>query len=197
LTRPVVAAAAIGQWFDGGLLVVNFATSGALEAVMTARTRARISALLDLAPETATVVEGGVERQIPAAELVAGQQVVVRPGERIPGDGRVVEGVSEVDTAALTGEPVPVHCTMGDDVLAGTVNGTGALRVQGMRDASDSVVAGVAAQVERATETKSRRQLFIERVEQRYSVVVVAATVGLLGVPLVSVRASQRPFSGP
>ncbi|MBC3194783.1 heavy metal translocating P-type ATPase [Pseudonocardia sp. C8] len=179
------AAASIGQWFDGGLLIVIFATSGALESVMTARTRASIDALLDLAPETATLVEDGGERQVPAAELVAGQTVVVRPGERIPGDGRVLDGVSEVDTAGLTGEPVPVRRAAGDDVLAGTVNGTGVLRVRALRDAADTVVAGVAAQVERAAETKAHRQLFIEKVEQRYSAIVVAATVALLAVPLL------------
>ncbi|SFM65556.1 heavy metal-(Cd/Co/Hg/Pb/Zn)-translocating P-type ATPase [Pseudonocardia ammonioxydans] len=186
------AAASIGHWFDGGLLIVIFATSGALESVMTARTRASIDALLDLAPETATVVPDGAEesrehdeRRVPAAELVAGQTVLVRPGERIPGDGRVLTGVSEVDTAGLTGEPVPVRRGPGDDVLAGTVNGTGVLRVRVLRDAADSVVAGVAAQVERAAGTKARRQLFVERVEARYSVLVVAATVGLLTVPLL------------
>ncbi|WP_298800357.1 heavy metal translocating P-type ATPase [uncultured Pseudonocardia sp.] len=198
-----VAAAAIGQWFDGGLLVVIFATSGALEAVMTARTRASITALLDIAPDTATVLDhptstqtntqtgtdtggGGVERVIAAVELVAGQQVLVRPGERIPGDGLVVAGVSEVDTAALTGEPVPVRRAVGDQVLAGTVNGTGVLRVRVTRDAADSVVAGIAAQVERAAETKAGRQLFIERVEARYSVLVVAVTLALLVIPLLA-----------
>ncbi|MFP5071816.1 heavy metal translocating P-type ATPase [Pseudonocardia nantongensis] len=180
------AAAAIGQWFDGGLLIVIFATSGALEAVMTARTRAGIEALLDLTPETATLLDGGDEREVRADSLVTGQTVVVRPGERIPGDGRVLDGVSEVDTAGLTGEPVPVRREPGDDVLAGTVNGTGVLRVRVLRDAGDTVVAGVAAQVERAAETKAHRQLFIERVEQRYSVLVVAVTVALLAVPLLA-----------
>ncbi|MBP2365292.1 heavy metal translocating P-type ATPase [Pseudonocardia parietis] len=180
------AAASIGQWFDGGLLIVIFATSGALESVMTARTRASIDALLDLAPETATLLTAdGGERRVRAGELVAGQTVLVRPGERIPGDGRVLDGVSEVDTAGLTGEPVPVRCTAGDDVLAGTVNGTGVLRVRVLRDAADTVVAGVAAQVEQASGTKAHRQLFIEKVEQRYSVLVVAATVALLAVPLL------------
>ncbi|WP_233899246.1 heavy metal translocating P-type ATPase [Pseudonocardia dioxanivorans] len=187
-----VAAAAIGQWFDGALLVVIFATSGALEAVMTARTRASITALLDITPDTATVLDptdgddaGDIEREIPALELVAGQEVLVRPGERIPGDGRVVDGVSEVDTAGLTGEPVPVRRGVGDEVLAGTVNGTGVLRVRVLRDAADTVVAGIAAQVERAAETKARRQLFIERVEARYSVLVVVATLALLVEPLL------------
>lgn len=179
-----VAAAAIGQRFDGGLLVVIFATSGALESVMTARTRASIDALLDLAPETATRVDPDGERTVRAADLVAGDRVLVRPGERIPGDGQVIEGVSEVDTATLTGEPVPQRRTAGDDVLAGTVNGTGSLRVHVTADAADSVVAGIAAQVARASETRSARQLFVERIEQRYSVAVVVAALALLAVPL-------------
>lgn len=97
-----------------------------------------------------------------------------------------MDGTSEVDTAALTGEPVPVRRSIGDDVLAGTVNGTGVRRVRVLRDAADTVVAAIAAQVERAAETKSARHLFIERVEQRYSVVVVVtATLALLAIPLL------------
>ncbi|MBW0105968.1 heavy metal translocating P-type ATPase [Pseudonocardia sp. KRD291] len=181
-----VAAASIGQWFDGGLLIVIFASSGALEAVMTARTRSSIDALLDLAPETATLVGPDGEREVAAADLVVGDEVLVRPGERIPGDGAVLEGVSEVDTSSLTGEPVPARRGPGDDVLAGTVNGTGVLRVRVARDAADSVAAGIAVQVARASETRSHRQLFIERVEQRYSVVVVVAALALLTVPLLA-----------
>lgn len=179
-----VAAAAIGQWFDGGLLVVIFATSGALESVMTARTRASIDALLDLArrrPSSSTTVPSAPSRR-PGSSRTGRR----RPSrERIPGDGTVLDGVSEVDTSALTGEPVPARTGPGDTVLAGTVNGTGVLRVRVSRDAADTVVAGVAAQVERAAETKAGRQLFIERVEQRYSVLVVAGTVLLLTVPLL------------
>ncbi len=184
MVAAAVAAAALGQWFDGGLLIVIFATSGALEAVMTARTRASIDALLDLEPETAVRLDPDGERTVRAADLVAGDVILVRPGERIPGDGRVVRGVSEVDTATLTGEPVPRRRAEGDDVLAGTVNGTGSLRVRVTADAADTVVAGIAAQVARAGETKSARQLFVERIEQRYSVAVVVATLALLAVPL-------------
>lgn len=178
-----LAAAAIGQPLDGGLLIMIFASSGALEAVMTARTERSIHALLDLAPETAT--RAGSERLVRADELVVGDEVVVRPGERIPADGRVLDGVSEVDTAGLTGEPLPVPRSVGDDVHAGTVNGTGTLRVRVTRDPADSVMAGIAAQVRHATDTKSGRQLWIEKIEQRYSVLVVASTVALLGIPLL------------
>lgn len=178
-----LAAAAIGQPLDGGLLIVIFASSGALEAVMTARTERSIHALLDLAPETATLA--GSERRVRADELEVGDEVVVRPGEKIPADGRVLGGASDVDTAGLTGEPLPVPRAAGDDVHAGTVNGTGTLRVLVTRDPAESVVAGIAAQVQHATDTKSGRQLWIEKIEQRYSVIVVAATVALLGIPLL------------
>ncbi|NMH94377.1 heavy metal translocating P-type ATPase, partial [Pseudonocardia bannensis] len=180
-----LAAAAIGQYLDGGLLIVIFASSGALEAVMTARTRDSIHALLDLAPETATRLDPGGERQIPARELVVGDRVLVRPGERIPADGEVTDGASEVDTAGLTGEPLPRRTVPGDTVHAGTVNGTGTLQVRVDRDPADSLVAGIAAQVREASETKARRQLLIERIEQRYSVLVVGGAVALLTVPLL------------
>ncbi|WP_346282639.1 hypothetical protein [Pseudonocardia sp.] len=92
------------------------------------RTRASIHALLDLAPETATVLDGGGERRVPAAELAVGDTVLVRPGERIPADGSVLDGASDVDTSGLTGEPLPVPAGPGDVVHAGTVNGTGTSR---------------------------------------------------------------------
>ncbi|MDN5930749.1 MAG: heavy metal translocating P-type ATPase, partial [Pseudonocardia sp.] len=144
-----------------------------------------IEALLDLAPETATLLTADGECTVPAAELSVGDDVLVRPGEKIPADGRVLDGASDVDTAGLTGEPLPVARRTGDDVHAGTVNGTGTLRVRVLRDPADSVVAGIATQVRRATETKAGRQLWIERIEQRYSVIVVAATVALLAGPLL------------
>jgi len=180
-----LAAAAIGQVFDGALLIVIFATSGALEAAMTARTAASVRALLDVAPERAVLLDpDDTERDVPAAQLAVGDVVLVRPGERVPADGRVRSGESELDQAALTGEPLPVRRGPGEQVLAGTLNGTGALTVQVERAAADSVLARVATQVEEASEAKANRQLFIERVEQRYSLVVVAVTLALIALPL-------------
>ncbi|MCP2259925.1 ATPase, P-type (transporting), HAD superfamily, subfamily IC/heavy metal translocating P-type ATPase [Streptoalloteichus tenebrarius] len=179
-----VAAAATGQWLDGGLLIVIFATSGALEAVMTARTEDSVRALLDFAPETAVLVTGEGERVVPAGEVRRGDEVLVRPGERVPADGVVVGGESEVDQSTLTGEPLPVRRAPGDRVLAGTVNGTGSLRVAVDRAAGETALARVAEQVEQAAATKARRQLAVERLEQRYSLFVVVATSLLLVVPL-------------
>ncbi|GAA1254057.1 heavy metal translocating P-type ATPase [Pseudonocardia aurantiaca] len=180
-----LAAAAIGQVFDGALLIVIFATSGALEAFVTRRTADSVRALLDLAPERATRLRpDGVEEVVDTAELAVGDLVVVRPGERIGADGAVLDGVGEVDQASITGEPLPVVKQPGDEVFAGTLNGTGALRVRVGRAAADSVVARIVALVEQASATKARTQLFIEKVEQRYSIAVVVATLALVAVPL-------------
>ena len=118
------------------------------------------------------------------ADLVVGDVVLVRPGERVGADGEVLEGLSEVDQASITGEPLPVVKAVGDEVFAGTLNGTGALRVMVNRAAKDSVVARIVTMVEEASETKARTQLFIEKVEQRYSVGMVVATLALFVVPL-------------
>ncbi|QKG18782.1 heavy metal translocating P-type ATPase [Actinomadura verrucosospora] len=180
-----LGAAAIGQMLDGALLIVIFATSGALEALATARTADSVRGLLDLAPATATrLADDGTEDTVPTDRLAVGETILVRPGERIGADGRVLAGASEVDQATITGEPLPVAKQSGDEVFAGTLNGTGALRVKVERDPSDSVIARIVAMVEEASETKAPTQLFIEKVEQRYSVGMVAATPAVFAVPL-------------
>ncbi|MFF0589161.1 heavy metal translocating P-type ATPase [Streptomyces sp. NPDC003781] len=179
-----LGAAAIGQVLDGALLIVIFATSGALEALATARTADSVRGLLDLAPATATRVRDGAEETVPTADLAVGDLVLVRPGERIGADGAVVEGSGEVDQATITGESLPVLKRPGDDVFAGTLNGTGALRVRVGRDPADSVIARIVTLVEEASRTKAPTQLFIEKIEQRYSVGVVAATLAVFGIPL-------------
>lgn len=181
-----LGAAAIGQVLDGGLLIVIFATSGALEALATARTEDSVRGLLDLAPDTATrLTADGAEQPVRAIDLAVGEVILIRPGDRIAADGRVVGGASEVDQATITGEPLPMDKTAGDEVFAGTLNGTGALRVRVDRRAADSVVARIAGLVEEAGRTKAATQLFIEKVEQRYSLGMVAATLAVFVVPLL------------
>ncbi|MEU3027653.1 heavy metal translocating P-type ATPase [Streptomyces incarnatus] len=181
-----LGAAAIGQVLDGALLIVIFAASGALEAIATARTADSVRGLLGLAPTTATrLADDGSEETVPTEELAVGDIILVRPGERVGADGRVLDGTGEVDQATITGEPLPVAKEEGDEVFAGTLNGTGALRVQVERDPSDSVIARIVAMVEEASETKAPTQLFIEKVEQRYSLGMVAATIALFALPLL------------
>ncbi|MFD8816417.1 heavy metal translocating P-type ATPase, partial [Streptomyces sp. NPDC059627] len=180
-----LGAAAIGQFTDGALLIVIFATSGALEALATARTADSVRGLLDLAPATATRIDAdGDEHAVAVRELSVGDVVLVRPGERIGADGRVLDGASEVDQATITGEPLPVAKEKDDEVFAGTLNGTGALRVRVERGASDTVIARIVRMVEEASETKAPTQLFIEKIEQRYSLGMVAATLAVFLLPL-------------
>jgi len=189
-----IAAAAIGQVLDGALLIVIFATSGALEAFVTRRTADSVSALLELAPDRATRINGSDEEAmevVGVAELEVGDLILVRPGERIGADGVVVDGSSEVDQATITGEPLPVFKSIDSEIYAGTVNGTGSLTVRVGAAAHESVVARIVALVEDASQTKAKTQLFIEKVEQRYSVIVVAATLLIVAVPLIAGAAFQ------
>jgi heavy metal translocating P-type ATPase len=179
-----VAAAAIGQWFDGALLIVIFATSGALEVVLTERTADSVRGLLEHAPERAVRLVDGREETVDAAALAPGDLALVRPGERVPADGTVIGGESEVDESTLTGEALPGRKAPGSAVLAGTLNGTGALEVRVARSSQDTVLARIARQVEEASEAKSKTQLTIEKIEQPYSLAVVGATLALIGIPL-------------
>ncbi|MFD5806730.1 heavy metal translocating P-type ATPase [Streptomyces sp. NPDC127020] len=187
-----LGAAAIGQVLDGALLIVIFATSGALEAVATARTADSVRGLLDLAPTTAArLVPGGGEETVAAEDLKVGDIILVRPGERVGADGQVLDGASDVDQATITGEPLPVAKQTGDEVFAGTVNGTGALRVRVERDPADSVIARIVEMVEEASETKAPTQLFIEKIEQRYSIGMVIASLAVFAIPLAFGSALQ------
>ncbi|MFD0309796.1 heavy metal translocating P-type ATPase [Streptomyces sp. NPDC127119] len=187
-----LGAASIGQVMDGALLVVIFATSGAMEALATARTEDSVRGLLGLAPPTATRLhpvggaadEGEREETVEASALAIGDVILVRPGERVGADGRVLDGTSDIDQATITGEPLPVPKAVGDEVFAGTLNGTGALRVRVERDPSDTVIARVVALVEEASRTKAPTQLFVERIEHRYALGMVAATVLVFAIPL-------------
>ncbi|WP_433788221.1 heavy metal translocating P-type ATPase [Actinomycetospora sp. CA-101289] len=182
-----LGAAAIGQVLDGGLLIVIFATSGALEAWATARTESSVRGLLQLAPDRATRVDPttGDEETVAVHELAVDDLVVVRPGGTIGADAVVVEGASEVDQATITGEPLPAAKASGDEVYAGTLNGNGALRVRVVRESGDSVISRIAELVEQASATKASTQRWIEKIEQRYSVGVVVATVVIFGVPVL------------
>jgi len=187
MVLAAIGAASIGQVFDGALLIVIFATSGALEDVATKRTQDSVNGLLELSPQEAVVLDAsGTERTVAAREVQIGDVVVVRPGERVSADGLVVEGTSEVDQSTITGEPLPAVKTVGDEAFAGTVNGSGALRIRATRDPSETVVARIVAMVAEASATKAKTQLFIDTIEQRYSAVVVVATVALFAVPLAA-----------
>ena len=176
-------AAVVGHWVEGAILLFLFSTGNTLETFAFGRTRRSIRALMELRPEDASVVLDGQERNVAVAELVPGQVVRVRPGDRIPVDGTVVAGSSRVDESTLTGEPLPVAKRVDAGVFAGTLNGSGSLDILVTRAADDTALARVIRLVEQAREAKAPTQSWIEAVESRYALGVIVASILAILVP--------------
>ncbi len=181
-TLMIVAAAgaaAVGAWAEGALLLFLFSLGHALEHRAMDRARHAIEALAELAPKTALVRRQDAEVEVPVESLERGQQVVVRPGQRIPADGLVVSGNSAVDQSPVTGESVPVDKQPGDQVFTGSLNGQGELLVEVTRLSTESTLARMLELVAEAETQRSPTQQFSKRFE-RVFVPLVLAGVGLL-----------------
>jgi Cd2+/Zn2+-exporting ATPase len=181
-TLMIVAAAgaaALGAWEEGALLLFLFSLGHALEHMAMDRARKAIEALAELAPKTAIVQRDGVEIEVRVEDLQRGDRVIVKPGQRIPADGRVATGNSAVDQSPVTGESMPVEKQAGDKVFAATVNGEGALVVEVTKLARESTLARMMDLVAEAQTQKSPTQRFTDRFE-RIFVPVVLVGVGLL-----------------
>ncbi len=178
-----LGAATLGKWAEGGLLLFLFSLGHALEHYATDRARAAIRALEKLAPKTALVRRNGREIEVPVEELVRGDIVIVRAGDRIPVDGVVQRGRSAVDESSLTGESIPVEKNPGDQVFAGTVNQLGTLEIEVTRRAKDTTLARVIRLVEEAQTQKSPTQRFTERFERVFVPAVLGGSALLIAVP--------------
>jgi len=181
-TLMIVAAAgaaALGAWEEGALLLFLFSLGHALEHMAMDRARKAIEALAELAPKTAIVQRDAVEIEVRVEDLLRGDRVVVKPGQRIPADGQVVSGSSAVDQSPVTGESMPLDKQPGDKVFAATVNGEGALVVEVTRLARESTLARMVEMVAEAQTQKSPTQHFTDRFE-RVLVPVVLVGVALL-----------------
>lgn len=178
-----LGAAALGEWAEGALLLFLFSIGHALEHYAMDRARGAIRALADLAPKTARVRRDGGEREIAVSELRIGDTVVVRPGERLPADGRVVRGASSVDQAPITGESLPVAKDVDDTVFAGTINGDGSLEIETTKAPEDSTLARVVQMVENAQVAKAPSHRFTDRFQRTFTPVILTTTVLLIAVP--------------
>ncbi|EPR75405.1 Lead, cadmium, zinc and mercury transporting ATPase [Leifsonia rubra CMS 76R] len=170
-------------FFAVTVLVANYHIfSEWLSLLVKTRSSQAVKKLLDLQPDTARIVSDGVEQDVPLAQVASGDLVRVRPGERIPIDGRVVDGYSAVDQSLVTGEPVPVECSVGDDVIGGSINTSGTLLVQATRVGTDSFLAQVVRHVEDARALKPGILHLVDRVLRVYTPTVLGiAAVALLG----------------
>ena len=147
------------------------------------RSRSQIMAAVDLRPETVNLLVRGKVRVTPAERVLPGALVLIRPGDRIPLDGSVVEGESRIDTAPITGEPVPVHVTAGDPVISGCINTVGQLTIRVEKPLSESMVTRILDSVENAAASKPKIDRFITRFARIYTPVVVAAAAATAIIP--------------
>ncbi len=173
-----IAAAAVGAPFEGAVLLVLFSAAGALEERALGRARRAIEALMSLRPETALrrSDDGGVQ-EIPAADLVPGDVVILRPGARVPADGTVKRGSGGIDEANITGESMPVSKAPGEAVFEGTVNLDGVLEITVARAMSDSTIARMIRLVTEAQAARAPSERFSDWFGQRYTIAVMLGAV--------------------
>jgi len=182
VTISMLGASYLGEYLEGASLAFLFATATLLESFSLARARKAVIALMKLAPGDAAVVHHDHEHRMAVDQVPLGAIVRVRPGERLPCDGEVISGASDVNQAMITGESVPVWKEPGDEVFAGTMNGDGLLDVRTTRTSSDTTLSRIVRMVERAQQRRAPSEQFVERFSRIYtpSMLLVALLVFLV-----------------
>lgn len=183
MTVAILGAIVIGELFEAATVSFLFALSLALESWSLGRARRAVSALLDLAPPRARVLRAdGAEEELLVEDVPVGSKIVVRPGERIPLDGKVVSGKTAVNEAPITGESMPREKAPGAEVYAGTINGDGAVEIETTRPARETVLARIIRMVGEAQERRAPVEAWVDRFARVYTpvVMVVAAATAVL-----------------
>lgn len=177
VTIAVIGALIIGEYVESGVVAFLFLFGAWLEQRSLERTRTSIRELVDAAPTTARIRRDGEEIEIDVTEIAEGDLVVIKAGDSVPVDGRIVEGVGHLEQAAITGEPVPVERAAGDDVFAGTTLDNGFLIVSASQVGDDTTFARIIELVEDAQDAKAPRQQFLDRFAAIYTPAVIVAAV--------------------
>ena len=177
MTIAAAGAVALGQFEEAAMLAFLYAISEGLEEYSLAKTRRGLRALLDLVPAEATVLRGGTEVTVAPAALIPGDRMVVRPGERLATDGRIITGRTSLDTSALTGESVPVEAGPGTEVYAGSINGTGPLEVEVTSTAENNSLARIVHIVEAEQSRKGPGQRLADSIASKLVPGILIAAV--------------------
>ncbi len=186
MTAAIFGAAVIGEYLEAAAIAFLFSTAELLEGYAIDRARHSLRTLMELAPDTATVRRNGREVTVPIEGVQPDERVVVRPGEKIPVDGEVVEGVSAVDQSPITGESMPVTKQAGDETFAGTINREGYLEIRTTRGASESTLSRIVRMVEEAEDRRAPSEQFVRKFARYYTpAVTLLALVVILLPPLV------------
>lgn len=179
-----IGAAVIDSWLEGAILLFLFSLSNSLEHYAMGRSRREIESIMKLRPDRALLRKSdGREESVPVEDLAPGDLIVVRPGERIPIDGRVASGTSSVNQSTITGESAPVSKESGDEVFAATLNENGVLTIEVSRRSDETTLANIIRLVEQARSQKAKTQRFLDTFEPRYALGVILATTGLILIP--------------
>ena len=177
MTVATFGAFGVGEYSEAVAVMLFYQVGELFQSYAVNRSRQSITELMDICPEYANIEEDGQLKQVDPDDVQVGDIIVVKAGERIPLDGKVVFGNSMVDTSALTGESVPRKVAEGDDIISGCVNGSGLLRVQVTKEFDDSTVAKILELVENASSKKAHVENFITRFARYYTPLVVMGAV--------------------
>ena len=178
-----IGSAIIGYWIEGAILIFIFALSGALETYTMNKSNKEILSLMELQPEEALRVTNGIEERVNVSELTIDDYILIKPGERVSSDGKIVKGMTTIDEAAITGESIPVSKGNQDEVFAGTVNLNGSITVQITKPANETLFQKIIELVQSAQSEKAPSQLFIEKFEGTYVKVVLAVVAVMMFLP--------------
>ncbi|WP_033580558.1 heavy metal translocating P-type ATPase [Priestia aryabhattai] len=183
MTVAALGAAVIGEWLEGATVVWLFALGVALQTRSIEQTRNSIRGLMDLAPSEAWVRENGQLIKKAAEDISIGSTIVVKPGDRIPLDGEIINGESSINQAPITGESIPVDKVMGDAVYAGTINESGSLEIKVTKLVEDTTIAKIIHLVEEAQEKKAPTQAFVDKFATIYTPIVFILALFIMVIP--------------
>lgn len=191
MTIAVIGAILIGEWFEAATVSFLFAVSLSLESWSVGRARRAIGALMDLTPPVAHLKQpDGSEQTVTPASVAVGAVVIVKPGERVPVDGRVVGGESAVNQAPITGESLPVHKKTDDPVFAGAINGDGALEIECTKTAGDTTLAHIIRMVGEAQSKRAPSEQWVDRFARIYTPAILGLAVLVFLLPPLLFNAS-------
>ncbi len=183
MSAATIAAFAIGDFAEAVGVMLFYRVGEFFEDMAVERSRSQIMEAVDMRPEVVNVIQGNEVAEIPAKDVEAGDIILIRPGDRIPLDGKVLEGESRIDTSPVTGEPVPVRVCPGEGVISGCVNEQGVLKVEVEKPLSESMVTRILNSVENAAANKPKIDKFITKFARIYTPIVVAAAIFTAVVP--------------
>ena len=185
MSLATLGAFCIGEFPEAAGVMLFYRIGEYFEHKAVERSRSQIMAAIDLRPETVNLLKGEEVQEIPAQDAVPGDLLLVRPGDRIPLDGIVISGESRIDTAPITGEPVPVRAAPGDSVTSGCINTSGQLTVRVEKPLSESMVTRILDSVENAAASKPRFERFITRFARIYTPIVVSIAAATALIPSI------------